>query len=198
MSDNHEVHIFDMNNIDKKTGRPGYACAAKKAGDRVAVKAIDVVPGTTNFLSAGVGNHLYSWSFSAGGTMAPKRVGGMKASSAKVIFSTIKHSAKTKLAFVSCSNGTVCVVNGGTVTNQAKLHDKAVYCVNVVSEMGEEILLSGSADHTIKLHTVVSATQLTPKKTFNVGATAIPRSLDMMTNAQLGTKILCGLNNGCI
>ena len=158
-------------------------------------------PGGTNFMSAGVGNHLYSWGFAKGGNMTPKRVtlpklkdGAGNAITKKVIFSTIKHS-KDGRAWISCSSGHILEVKG-SATAHDKIHDKAVYCVNVIEHEGKEILLSGSADHTIKLHSIQGALQLL--KTLNVGANAIPRSLDMMTNAKVGTKILAGLNNGCI
>ena len=59
MSDDYKVHIFDTLNLDKKTNKPTPACPPAKAGDRTAIKAIDVCPGGTNFMSAGTGNHLW-------------------------------------------------------------------------------------------------------------------------------------------
>ena len=65
--------------------------------------------------------------------MKPSRVGlpksGEGAVKGKVIFSTIKHS-KDGRAWVSCSNG--MVYSGKGSLSHHKIHNKAVYCVNVI------------------------------------------------------------------
>jgi WD40 repeat protein len=107
MSDDHKVHMFDLQKIDKKTKKPTFCCIPAPS-DRNVIKCIDVIPGSSNFVTCGVGKHFYTWSLN-GEKLKPTKVKAAKADT-KAIFSTVKHSPTMGVAFASCSDGNVYVL----------------------------------------------------------------------------------------
>jgi WD40 repeat protein len=126
MSDNHQIHMYDIKGKVSQNGKLTAILPPAKA-DRKRINSIEVIPGSKNFISAGIGEHLYFWNVS--NKMQGKKI---SINSRGAVFTNVKHSAKSNSAFVSCSNGNVYTLNGSAVVETTKVHEKPILALNVV------------------------------------------------------------------
>ena len=195
MSDDYAVHIFDTHQQDKKTGRALYVGLGKS--DRKRINSILVLPGSKNFMTAGVKCHLKSWNI-AGATIKAKD-SCPKGISQAHFFSNLTQTAPEGAPgniFASCSDGNIYTLGpaGGAVGAPTKMHTKPIYACKVVQGGTGDMLLTGSFDRTIKISTITGS-KLATVTTIQTGSgdMAIPRSLDFMNG-----KLLVGMANGTI
>ena len=100
MSDDDKLHVFDLHSLDKKTKRPTLVAAGKS--DRKKINAIQVLS-DGSFITAGVKNHLKSWSM-IGAVVKPKSI-IIKGLAQNHFFSALGMSGNT--VYAGCSNGSV-------------------------------------------------------------------------------------------
>ena len=191
MSDDHNVHLFDLSQRDKK-GKCVHIAAVKK--DRKKVFQIKWSPTTAGqFVSVGV-EHVFFWSITPNLDAKRGKLPPSKSGAARLGFPSVAFS-RTGMALLAASDGAIYTYNGGAPGRSFKnTHTKMVSCINCVPDprsAAHELVLTGGADKVIHLHSLDSSGFVQKMHAFPVAAT--PRSVDFMDD-----QILAGLSNGTI
>ena len=195
MSDDHNVHLFDITQRDPRKNKCVHLGAVKK--DRKKIFQISWSPKTVNsFVSVGL-EHIFFWK--ATPTASPA-LAGTKAKlpatkpGAKLGFPSVAFS-KSGLALLTASDGTIYTYNNGAPGKSFKnTHAKMVSCIQCVPDPSgseDEIVITGGADKSIHVHLLNAQKELKKLLSYTVAAT--PRSVDLMQD-----KVLSGLSNGTI
>jgi len=194
MSDDHNVHLFDLTQKDKKNNCV-HLGAVKK--DRKKIFQITWSPASLGtFVSCGV-EHIFFWNVSPQLTGKKAKMPGGKPGQ-KLGFPSVAYSALTGVALLAGSDGTIYTYNNGAPGKSFKAaHTKMVSCIQIVPSPDtaggseNELVITGGGDKMIHMHLLDKTKNLTLLMSVPVAAT--PISVDFMND-----KILAGLSNGTI
>jgi len=189
MSDDHAVHVFDLENQDKK-GKPVKLHTQK--ADRNKIFGICWKPTGLEFQTVGV-KHCYNWTMTAQALKGRKgAISSIPTAKGKSIgFTAVAWSPKSNAYLASGSDGVIYTWKGASLSGKGEpAHKKMASCVNVIQSGGKELVLTGSSDKTVRIYEN-AGTKLTPIAQLKVDAT--PRSVDLKDD-----QLLVGTSAGTI
>lgn len=155
MSDDHAVHVFDLESQDNKGKCVELFGKDGKKSDRQKVFMIQWNPNSTEFATVGV-KHFCVWTLSSTDLKYKKgAISSIKTPPGKSMgFSSVAWSKKMSAYLAGGSDGKIYFWKGATIGKNEPAHKKMVSAINVCENEndGSELVISGSSDKTVKVY----------------------------------------------
>ena len=194
MSDDHNIHVFDTQTLDKKNKATKIAT---QKSDRNKIFMIEWKPDTHEFVSVGV-KHYCHWTLN-GNTLKYKKgaLSSIKTAPGKSMgFSSVAYSAKSQAFLAGGSDGTVYFWKGTSISGKEKAHKKMVSSVNACPKPdGDEYVMTGSSENQAKVWLNKGGQKLECKWTLSMDGA--PRSMDYICDKEFH-RFLVGTSYGSI
>jgi len=166
MSDNHYIHVFELEALDKKN-HSTLKWSSKTQGGKIFMMQFSINE-MDKFVSCGV-NHIYFW-----GVNQNKGKKGIFGKEEIASFTSIAHSSAGQ-CYAAGANGKMYCWRSNSLIKVSKMHDNVIHSISITSDSQHEYLMTGGADKLIKVHHI-QGNKLT--LFFSVSCIATPKSLD--------------------